>query len=122
VDDSLLTVVEALHAEPRPRSLCPFPTHGTPHFLLVAPPPWPEPDGERLPVHRLRWPPYKVRVSGYADLLGEAERPAEGATLVVNHPPPEQSASSSRHARARIHRYDVPLPRRRNRITGCPGS
>lgn len=89
MNDSLLTVAEAAHAEPRLRELYPFPTHGTLHFLLVAPPPWPESDGEQLPFIVCGDPPYKVYMSGYASLLGEAETPAEAATLVANNLPPK---------------------------------
>lgn len=87
--ESLLTVVEAAHAEPRLRGLYPFPTHGTLHFLLVAPPPWPASDGAQLPFIVWSGPPYKVYLPGHADLLGEAGTPAEAAALVVNHLPPE---------------------------------
>ncbi|MFF5366510.1 DUF6193 family natural product biosynthesis protein [Streptomyces sp. NPDC013187] len=91
--DALTVVVEAAYAEPRLRSLYPFPTHGTLHFLRGAPP-WNEPGHDGLPFILYGGPPYKVYSSGYAELLGEAATPAEAAALAVAHLP-EQVVTES---------------------------
>jgi hypothetical protein len=80
-------VVEAAHAQPRLRALYPFSTHGTLHFLLVAPPPWPESDGDQLPFIVCGGPPYKIYTPGYGELLGETATPGEAAALLVDHLP-----------------------------------
>ncbi|MET7575303.1 DUF6193 family natural product biosynthesis protein [Streptomyces sp. NPDC005492] len=85
--DSLLIVVEAAHAEPCLRSLYPFPTHGTLHFLRSAPP-WADLNYDDLPFIVCGGPPYRVYSSGYVGLLGKTETPAEAAALVVSHLPP----------------------------------
>ncbi|MER6076515.1 DUF6193 family natural product biosynthesis protein, partial [Streptomyces sp. NPDC001817] len=54
--DSLLVVVEAAHAELRLRSLYPFPTHGTLHFLRSAPP-WADLNHDDLPFILYGGPP-----------------------------------------------------------------
>ncbi|MEU9446909.1 hypothetical protein AB0D42_40080 [Streptomyces sp. NPDC048304] len=46
--ESLPVIAEAAHADPRLRGRCPFPTHGTLHFLRSAPP-WSGSDPDDVP-------------------------------------------------------------------------
>jgi hypothetical protein len=84
-------VVEAAHAQPRLRSLYPWPSHGTLKFLRSAPS-WAE-DHDDLPFIVCGRPPYKVYASRYAILLGEAATPEEAAALLVAHLPTINTSS-----------------------------
>ncbi|MET8703792.1 DUF6193 family natural product biosynthesis protein [Kitasatospora sp. NPDC004723] len=85
-------VVEAAHAQPRLRSLYPWPSHGTLKFLRSAPS-WDRSDPDDLPFIVCGGPPYKVYSTGYATLLGEADTPEEAAALVVAHLPSDGAKS-----------------------------
>lgn len=76
----------AAYAEPRLRTLYPFPSHGTVHFVRGAPP-WPTSGHDDLPFVAYGGPPYTVYASGYAEILGEPTTPEEAVALVVAHLP-----------------------------------
>ena len=88
-------VVAAAYTQPRLRALYPFPTHGTLHFLLALPP-WPDPEGDRLPFIVCGRPPYKIYTAGYGELLGEADTPVKAVALLVDHLPADAGMTAER--------------------------
>lgn len=90
-----LLVARAAHEQCVLRGLFPFPTHGTLHFLVSPPPPWPADLGEpELLFMTESGPPFRVYTARYGELLGEADTPEAAAAQVVANLPPLRPGTS----------------------------
>ncbi|MEU9455761.1 DUF6193 family natural product biosynthesis protein [Streptomyces sp. NPDC048277] len=86
LDDELVEIAHAAHAEPLLRALYPWPSHGALHFLRDGQAD--EHPGERFPYVLYGPAPYTVHSSDFIR-LGEPATAGEAVALLVRHLPPE---------------------------------